>query len=426
MRKMKLGIFGLGYIGTVCLGCFASLGHKVIGTDINAGKVSRIRQGASPVREPGLEELIRSGLSSGRIEVTLDPAVVVSKCDISFIGVGTPDNGAGGLELAQLDRVCRDIAANLRSGPRYPVVALRSTVWPGVTENHVTPLLEKTAGLRAGKDFGVCFNPEFLREGNAVRDFLAPPFSVIGRCDEQATEIVTGVYSELEKPVRVLPARSAEMLKYACNAFHALKIAFANEIGVLCASEGIDGRELMELFCEDRELNISEKYLTPGFAFGGSCLPRDLRVLLRHAQEKSLDVSLLESVLPSNERLLARSLEKIRAVGSRRVGVLGISFKAGTDDLRESPGVELTRRLIEEGYEVTVFDPNVCLDSLEGQSLAFARKMIPQFAARVSSSIDALFKKSEIIVVTTKEEAFTHKLARLSNDQVLIDLTTGP
>ncbi len=423
---MKLGIFGLGYVGTVSLACFSSLGHKVIGTDIKSGKVTRIRNGESPVREPGLEKLIRSGLSSGRIEVTRDPSVVVSKSDISFICVGTPDNGAGGLELAQVERVCRDIAANLRSGPRYPVVALRSTVLPGVTEDHMTPLLERTAGLRAGKDFGVCFNPEFLREGSAVQDFLAPPFSVIGRCDERTARVVARLYSKLDRPVRILPARSAEMLKYACNAFHALKIAFANEIGVLCGSEGIEGQKLMELFCEDPQLNISDKYLAPGFAFGGSCLPRDLRVLLRHAGEKSLELPVLESILPSNERLLDRCLNKIRAVGSHRIGILGLSFKAGTDDLRESPGVELAGRLIEQGYEVRVFDPNIDPGALEGQGLAFVKRRIPEFATRVWTSLDALMAKSELIVITTQEETFSHALPRLSREQVLIDLTSSP
>jgi GDP-mannose 6-dehydrogenase len=417
-----ISIFGLGYVGSVSAACLAANGHKVIAVDVNPTKVEMIRAGYSPVIEVGLGELLMKGVEKGHIQATTDAAEAVRNSSISFICVGTPSNLNGSLNLSYVRRVSEEIGWGLASKDGYHVVVARSTMLPGSTEEVVIPVLEQASEKKAARDFGVCFNPEFLREGSSIKDFYDPPFTIIGSDDEKTAVTVAELYSMLNVPLMVVPFKVAEMVKYANNAFHALKVTFANEIGNICKQQNIDSHQVMEIFCQDKKLNLSAYYLKPGFAFGGSCLPKDLRALLYHCRHFDVHPPVLESILPSNQRQIDLAYQMVKRTGRKRIGVLGFSFKAGTDDLRESPMVELIEHLIGKGYQVMVYDRNVSLANLQGANRAYIDQEIPHVASLMADSIDEILGRSEVIIIGNKSPEFERVLPRLQGDQILIDL----
>ena len=417
-----ISIFGLGYVGAVSLACLAENGHKLIGVDVNPLKADIINEGHSPIIEHGLEEMIGKGVASGAIRAVMDFREAVHNTDISFISVGTPSNGNGSLDFKYVEKVAREIGKALADKNAYHVVILRSTVLPGTTEELLIPILEQESGKKCGVEFGVCFNPEFLRESTAVKDFYDPPFTVIGAEDKKVAEMVQGLYSMLSAPLRIVHIREAEMVKYACNAFHAIKVTFANEIGSICKASGIDSHKVMEIFCQDTKLNLSPYYLTPGYAFGGSCLPKDLRALIYLSRHFDLSLPVLESIIPSNDLQVERAYRMVTQAGSKRVGVLGFSFKAGTDDLRESPIVELIERLIGKGYEIQVYDKNVSLANLHGANRTYIEKEIPHIAQLMRDSIEAVIEGSDVIVIGNNSPEFQNVQSRYNGHHVTIDL----
>jgi GDP-mannose 6-dehydrogenase len=417
-----ISVFGLGYVGSVSVACLADHGHNVIGVDVNPTKVEMIAEGRSPIIEEGLGELLRKGMIEGRIRATTDVVQAVHESDVSFICVGTPSNPNGSLNLAYVKRVSEHIGEALVTKSGYHVVVARSTMLPGSTEEMVIPTLEQASGKQAGRDFGVCFNPEFLREGSSIKDFYDPPFTVIGADDEKAAAAVTELYAMLAAPLMVVPFRVAEMVKYASNAFHALKVSFANEIGNLCKQQNIDSHQVMDIFCQDKKLNLSSYYLKPGFAFGGSCLPKDLRAILYCCHHFDLYPPVLESILPSNRRQIEIAYEMVKRTGRKRIGVLGFSFKAGTDDLRESPMVELIEHLIGKGYQVKVYDRNVSLANLHGANRAYIEQEIPHIACLMAHSLEAVLDSSEVIIIGNRSPEFKEVLPKLRDDQIMIDL----
>lgn len=419
---MDISIFGLGYVGTVSAACLAEKGHNVVGVDVSTTKVDMINGGSSPVIEEAIDELIARGVQQGRLRATMDAGDGIANSDLSLICVGTPSNENGSLDLTYVKRVASDIGQALRHKDGFHVVVVRSTVLPGTTKDVVLPILERSSGLKAGQDFGVCFNPEFLREGTSVYDFHHPPFTVIGEHDPRSAEMLKALYQDLDAPLTVVPLEVAEMVKYANNAFHALKVAFANEIGNLCKEQHIDSHQVMEIFCMDSKLNLSPYYLKPGFAFGGSCLPKDLRALLYHARTLDTRLPVLESILPSNDLQTKHGFDLVQRTGRKKVGVLGFSFKAGTDDLRESPIVELIETLLGKGYEVRIYDRNVCLARLHGANAAYIERGIPHIASLMTDSIDEVLSDSEVIIIGNKAAEFADALTRLRPDQMVIDL----
>jgi GDP-mannose 6-dehydrogenase len=369
--SMRISIFGLGYVGCVTAACLSHDGNTVIGVDVNPLKVELIRSGQSPVVEPGLDELVAEGVRSGNLKVSLDSLTAVHKSDVSLICVGTPSNDNGSLKTAYVENVCRELGTALAQKGRYHVVVIRSTVLPGTVEDRLIPLIEQFSGLHAGVDFGVCMNPEFLREGSAIDDYYHPSLVVIGELDQRSGEIVQQLYESVESTVIRTAIRSAEMVKYASNAFHALKVVFANEIGNFCKAQGIDGQEVMKIFIQDRQLNISPTYLMPGYAFGGSCLPKDLRALLYRAKELDVESPVLNSVMLSNHKQVELGIKMVERTGCKKIGILGLSFKAGTDDLRESPIITLAETLLGRGYRIRIFDEKLQLSRLVGANKLF-------------------------------------------------------
>jgi len=418
----SLSIFGLGYVGSVSVACLADNGHEVIGVDVNPTKVTMIREGHSPIIESGLDELLKKGVSAGKIRATSDASQAVMESDVSIICVGTPSLANGSLNLAYVKRVCEDIGEALANKPGYHVIIARSTMLPGSTENMVIPTLERTSGKKAGSDFGVCFNPEFLREGSSIEDFFDPPYTIVGTDDSKAAEVVVDLYAMLNAPVMIVPFKVAEMVKYANNAFHALKVTFANEIGDICKQQNIDSHQVMEIFCQDKKLNLSPYYLMPGFAFGGSCLPKDLRAILYHCRHYDLHLPVLEALLPSNRHQIDIAYQMLKQTGKKRIGILGFSFKAGTDDLRESPMVELIEYILGKGYQVKVYDKNVSMANLQGANRAYIEQEIPHIASLMTSSIEGVLDHSDVIIIGNKSAEFKQVLPNLRKDQVMIDL----
>ena len=367
---MKISIFGLGYVGSVSAACLADAGHDVLGVDVDEKKVANINAGLSPVLEPGLPELIADVVRSGKLRATSGE---LQDSDLSIVCVGTPSNENGSLCLDYVRRAVQQIGAFIASRSTYHVVCIRSTVLPGTTESLVIPVLEQTSGKKAGRDFGVCMNPEFLREGSSIRDYHCPPFTVIGELDQRSGDVIAQLYAGLPAPMIRTPLAVAEMVKYAGNAFHALKITFANEMGLLCKRLGVDGTTVLDVFCQDQKLNISRAYLQPGFAFGGSCLPKDLRALLYKAKELDLEPPVLRSILASNTNQIEEAYRLIKKTGKKKIAMVGLSFKPGTDDLRESPIAELIEMLIGKGHEVAIFDEDVSLARVYGSNRAVHR-----------------------------------------------------
>ena len=419
---MRLSIFGLGYVGCVSSACFSDGGHEVVGVDTNPLKVEIINEGRSPIVEPGVEDLIGRAVKEKRLRATTDPLDAVLDSDISLVCVGTPGRANGCLDLSYVKGACKQIGTALEQKRRFHVVAIRSTMLPGTIEDTVVPTLEVYSGKTAGRDFGVTINPEFLREGSAVSDFYHPPFTLIGSDDEESAGILERLYAHLDAPLLTIGVKEAEMVKYVCNCFHGLKVAFANEVGALCKAFGIDSHRVMEVFCKDTKLNLSPYYLKPGFAFGGSCLPKDLRALTYRAKGADVEVAVLDAILASNRKQLERAVEMVLRSGKKRIGVLGLSFKAGTDDLRESPMVTLIETLIGKGLSVTIFDREVELASLFGANKEYIEREIPHISSLMRRRLDEVIEQSEVIVFTKRSEEYRAALEQGSHQPIIIDL----
>lgn len=415
---MRVSVFGLGYVGSVTAACLARDGHSVIGVDANPGKVDALARGRSPVSEPGLDDLVSRAVEAGRLQASVDAGYAVNNSDISMICVGTPGLPNGGLDLRYVRRVAEEIGTALCRGGRRHTVVVRSTVLPGTTEEVIVPALLSTS---AEAEIGVAVNPEFMREGSGVHDFDHPARTVIGTVGSYDGYVVAELYARVDAPVVRTDIRTAEMVKYVDNAFHALKIAFSNEIGNLCKLEGIDSHELMTLFCLDRKLNISTAYLRPGHAFGGSCLPKDLRALLDRCEARGLQSPVLQAALSSNELQKSRVVSLVAGLGKKKIGVLGLSFKAGTDDLRESPSLELVEVLLGKGYEVSVYDPTVSIELLVGSNMALLQQY-SHVGRLMRETLDEVLEEVEVVVVTKKEPAFANVLERVTSNQTVVDL----
>ena len=419
---MKIAIFGLGYVGSVSAGCLAAAGHDVIGVDVEVAKLELLRNGKSPVTEPGLDDLLASAVAAGKLRVTHDTTLAVAESELSLVCVGTPSRRNGSLDSTYLERVIEQIGAAIAVTGAYHVVAVRSTLLPGVLESTLIPLLERASGRTVGDGIGVCVNPEFLREGSAIRDFLNAPFTVLGETDARAGDVLLRAYAHLDAPVHRLRADEASMVKYACNAFHALKVAFANELGALCQPLGLDGRRVMRVFCEDRDLNISPRYLQPGFGFGGSCLPKDLRAINYVAKDLDVATPLLGSVIQSNDAHIARVVDAILESGKRRVALLGLSFKNGSDDLRESPFVTLAEALIGKGLTLRVCDPDVAVGQLVGRNRAYIDERLPHVAQLMDGDWEKLAAEADVVIVA-KRVGDAARLAEIVRPgQLVIDL----
>lgn len=416
---MKVNIFGLGYVGCVSSVCFANSGHRVLGIDIDKTKVDKINQGKSPIVEPGLEDALQTALSSDRLRATTDD---LEPADISIVCVGTPSDENGGLRLDYIKRVAEQIGESLRDLDSYHVVNIRSTVLPGTVESELIPRMERCSGKKAGEDFGVCMNPEFLREGTSIYDFHNPPMTIIGELDERSGDVVAGLYDQLEAPLLRTSLKVAEMVKYSCNAFHALKITFANEIGNLCKRLGIDSHQVMDLFCRDTKLNLSTYYLKPGFAFGGSCLPKDLRALLREARNQDVECPVLDSVLKSNDQQIETAYRMIEKTGKKKIGFVGLSFKPGSDDLRESATVELIEKLIGKGFDVRIYDKEVALARIIGANKEYIEFAIPHVSSLMVDSLSEVIESSEVVVLTKKTDEVAHGLPVDDGETRIVDL----
>ena len=419
---MRLSVFGLGYVGCVSAACFAKEGHEVVGVDVSQTKVEIINSGKSPIVEAGIDELIGEVVAAGRLRATTDAAEAIKTSEISLVCVGTPSNANGSLDLKYVKRVCKEIGSALEAKRERHTVVVRSTMLPGTIEGVVVPTLEVYSGKKVGRDFGVCINPEFLREGTSLKDFYAPPFTLIGADEEDVAASVRRLYAGINAPLFVTGIKAAEMVKYACNCFHALKVSFANEIGNICKGLGIDSHEVMDVFCQDTKLNLSPYYLKPGFAFGGSCLPKDLRAITYKAKEVDVEVPVLSAILQSNRQQIERAVEMVLATGRKRIGVLGFSFKAGTDDLRESPMVALIETLIGKGMQLAIYDRDVSLARLFGANKEYIEREIPHISQLMRASIKEVLDNSEVLIVGNKAEEFREIESHLRSDQTIIDL----
>jgi GDP-mannose 6-dehydrogenase len=418
---MRISVFGLGYVGAVSAGCLARDGHRVIGVDPNPTKVDLINSGRCPIIEAEIGDIIEAEVARGRLSATTDATLAVRESDLSLVCVGTPSNANGSLDLRFVRAVCKDIGAAVAAKPERHTVIIRSTMLPGSMRDVVLPTLEENSGKRAGRDFGLCNNPEFLREGTAVYDYDHPPKTVIGEFSPGDGDLLAELYGSLDAPLIRVPVNTAEMVKYVDNVWHAVKVGFANEIGSLCKRMNLDGQQVMSIFCQDQKLNLSSYYLRPGFAFGGSCLPKDLRALNYVAGRLDVTLPMLASVLPSNNVHVQRGFDMIQSRGSKRVGVLGFSFKAGTDDLRESPIVELIERLIGKGFDVRIYDKNVNIARLVGANREYILNHIPHIAKIMVGSVAEVLANAETIVVGNGSEEFRNVVTELKPNQHVID-----
>lgn len=418
----RISVFGLGYVGCVSAACFAKEGHSVIGVDVSRAKVDMLNAGTATIVEHGIAELVAAMRQEGRMRATTDVREGVQESDISLVCVGTPSKPNGSLDLSYVERVCMQIGDVLRDKPTRHTVVIRSTVLPGATHDIAIPALTQSSGKTAGRDFAVCMNPEFLREGTSIKDFFEPPFTLIG-CDYPADALpVAALYETLTAPLHVTETRVAEMIKYACNSFHGLKVGFANEIGNVCKALGIDSHEVMRLFCEDTKLNISPAYLRPGFAFGGSCLPKDLRAITYRARQLDVPTPILAATLESNVAQINHAFDMIMAHGKKRVGVLGLAFKAGTDDLRESPNVTLIERLIGKGVQLAIYDREVSQARLIGSNREYIEREIPHIWSLMRPGIDEVLNESEVVVIGNGSQEFRDASRVLGDSRTVIDL----
>jgi len=424
---MKISIFGLGYVGAVSMACLARDGHEVVGVDLDPLKLELIRSGRSPIVEEGIQELTAEVVKSGRVTVTDDVAAAVRATDLSFICVGTPSSPNGSQDLSAVRRVSEQIGAVLMHKPGYHTVIMRSTIQPGSMASVVQAGLESASGKRANFDFGLGFQPEFLREGSSIKDYDNPPFTVIGTEDERAAHVLREVFGHLRCEFLVTSVGVAEMLKYACNAFHAVKITFANEVGRLARSVGVDGRAVMDLVCRDTRLNISPVYMKPGFAFGGSCLPKDLRALTYVGKQNDVTTPMLGNVMGSNRAHIDHALDLVALSGKRKIGMVGLSFKPGTDDLRESPLVTVAERLIGKGYDLRIFDPDVHLSRLLGANKRYIEQSIPHIGNLMSGDCAAVIDHAEVLIVgLASRELVPVIVGRARPGQIVVDLVGLP
>jgi GDP-mannose 6-dehydrogenase len=419
---LKISIFGLGYVGAVSAGCLATDGHAVIGVDPNRTKVDLINQGVTPIIEKDIGEMIAATVQAGLLRATVDVRDAVMGSDMSLICVGTPSQLNGNLDLSHVRKVCEQIGTALKDKAGFHVVVARSTMLPGSMSSVVIPTLEAASGKKAGVDFGVCNNPEFLREGTAVYDYYHPPKTVIGESDARAGAMLVQLYEKMDAPLVRTTVETAEMVKYTDNTWHAVKVAFANEIGNICKAVGIDGHKVMEIFCQDTKLNLSSYYMKPGFAFGGSCLPKDVRALTYKARSLDLELPLLNAILPSNQKQVDKGLKMIMDKGARKVGILGFSFKAGTDDLRESPLVDVIEHLLGKGYELKLYDKNVNLAALTGANQDYILNHIPHISKLMVESMEEVLAFADTIVIGNGAAEFKTVPDRLKAGQSIVDL----
>ncbi len=419
---MKISIFGMGYVGAVSAVCLANDGHEVVGVDPNQTKVNLVNRGVAPIIEKDFAELLAHCVQNKMLRATTNTQNSVLESEISLICVGTPSQRNGNLDLSYVRRVCEEIGSALKEKDNFHVVVARSTMLPGSMRNVVIPTLESFSGKTAGKDFGVCSNPEFLREGTAVYDYYNPPKTVIGETDALAGDVLVKLYEKMDGPLVRTDIETAEMVKYTDNNWHAAKVTFANEIGNLSKALGIDGHKVMEIFCQDTKLNLSPYYMKPGFAFGGSCLPKDVRALTYKAKSLGLELPLLNSLMPSNQLQIQKGLNMVTAHGKKRVGILGFAFKAGTDDLRESPMVELIESLIDKGYQLKLYDHNVSLAALTGANRDYILNHIPHISRLMVKSMEEVLKFADVIVIGNGAPEFNAVLDQIRPEQVLVDL----
>ena len=418
----QVSVFGLGYVGSVTAACLASKGHAVVGVDTSASKVEQLDAGRSPIVEPGVKELIDQAHRSTKLRATTDSAAAVMQTDISFLCVGTPSLRSGKLDLGHMEPVCQEIGKVLKNKDAFHLVVVRSTVLPGTAENIVIPALEQTSGKRMGKAFGVCVNPEFMREGTAVADFLEPAMTIIGAADAHHAALLRELYAWAPGRIFETSFRSAEMVKYVCNAWHAVKVSFANEVGTMAKELGVDAEAVTEIFTADTKLNISSTYLKPGFAFGGSCLPKDVRALNYRAKELDLRLPLFDSILPSNDEHLKRAIEMVLDTGKRNIAILGLSFKAATDDLRESPQVQLVKHLLGEGCTIKIWDDNVSLGRLIGSNRQYIDQAIPHIGSLLENDIGQILKNAEVVVIGSRGISRAQLQPHLRPDHTVVDL----
>jgi len=419
---MKISIFGLGYVGTVCAGCLVSKGHTVIGVDVNTSKVDRMNAGLVSIVEPEVPELFVAGHQQKRLSATTSADEAVQSTDISLVCVGTPSQANGDLDLTYMKRVCEEIGGALRNKKSSHLVVFRSTMLPGTSEDLLIPILETRSGKKSGAGFDVGYNPEFLREGSSVYDFYNPPKIVVGERETRTGEVLCQLYSGIDAPLIRTSIRVAEMAKYCDNAFHALKVSFANEIGNLCKKMGVDSHDVMSVFCEDKKLNLSSAYLKPGFAFGGSCLPKDLRALAYQAKRFDLESHVLNAILMSNAAQVRVAIQMIMGLGKKRIGFLGMAFKPGTDDLRESPIVELIETLLGKGFQVKIYDKNVATSLLIGANKRFAEEHIPHLSSLLVERAEDAVDTAQVVVVGYASAEFVSALKSMRADQLIIDL----
>ncbi|QXH58490.1 nucleotide sugar dehydrogenase [Pseudomonas maumuensis] len=407
---MNISIFGLGYVGAVCAGCLSARGHQVLGVDVAQAKIDMINQGRSPIVEPGLEQLLLDGVRQGRLRGTTDVQAAILATELSLLCVGTPSKANGDLDLVYMEAVCREIGAALRDKASRHTVVVRSTVLPGTVKNVVIPLLEQASGKQAGRDFGVAVNPEFLRESTAIQDYDFPAMTVIGELDSRSGDLLASLYQGLDAPVIRKSIEVAELIKYTCNVWHATKVSFANEIGNIAKASGVDGREVMDVVCQDYKLNLSRYYLRPGFAFGGSCLPKDVRALTYRASQLDVAHPLLGAIMASNRNQVQTAFDLVTQAGKRRIALLGLAFKANSDDLRESPLVTLAEQLIGKGYELRIFDANVEHARQFGANRQYIEQQIPHVSALLRSDLQQVIDEAEVIVLGNNDERFVQAL----------------
>jgi GDP-mannose 6-dehydrogenase len=411
---MNISIFGLGYVGAVSLACLARDGHRVVGVDVDAGKLELIAAGKTPVVEEGMVELMAEVLRGGRVSVTQNPMAAVLETDVSLICVGTPSAPNGSQDQSAMLRLTTDLGAALRRKVRTHVFVFRSTLVPGTVEEVLLPIIEAESGKKDGVDFHVCYQPEFLREGSSIKDYDKPPYTIVGANSADAVAVLRQIFGHLPCEIHTTSLRGAEMVKYCCNNFHALKITFANETARLCGAMGVDPFEVMDLVCKDRQLNISPAYLKPGYAFGGSCLPKDLRATLHMAKQRDVEMPMLGGILPSNRLHIERAVEMVLASGKRHIGIVGLSFKTGTDDLRESPLVALAEQLIGKGMSVLIYDPDVHLSRLLGANKRFIEMHVPHIGKQLRPDLASVLGESDVLIVGTTDPAAVAQMRRLA------------
>jgi GDP-mannose 6-dehydrogenase len=428
LPKQRISIFGLGYVGAVSAGCFAERGHTVIGVDVSPAKVALLAAGKSPIMEKGLEDLLSKHAKTARLTATTDAAGAVATTDLSLICVGTPSSPDGTPDISAVSRVCEEIGRALRQKSQRHTVILRSTTLPGMADEVFCPILERESGKTSGElagGFGFAVHPEFLREGTAVHDFFHPPKTVIGAHDPVTASVIASLYDGIDAPLQITTPAAAMMVKYTDNAFHALKVAFANEIGRVCKRWNVDAQDVMKMFCQDTKLNISPAYLRPAFAFGGSCLPKDVRALVRQGEKSGASLPLLGEILRSNDAHLLEVVECVRKAGARRVGMFGVTFKPGTDDIRESAAARVAQRLADDGCEVLIHDARVDFERLIGSNKQYVEEKIPGLPQMMCATADEVMTKSDLIIVVDTDFDWQWASEQLRENQTIIDVE-GP